>query len=45
MNKDFDQSMRLEMNAYRTGISWFAAKVDTVREAIRSYLACPLYGL
>ncbi len=37
--------LRLEVNAYRTGISWFAAKVGIVREAIRAYLACPLYGL
>jgi len=35
--------LRLEVHRLRTGVSWFEAKTAIVREAIRSYLACPLY--
>jgi hypothetical protein len=37
--------LRLEWHRFSTGISWFQAKFDIVREAVKSYLALPLYGL
>ncbi|MGQ9742765.1 MAG: IS701 family transposase, partial [Chloroflexus sp.] len=35
--------LRLERHRLRTGTSWFAAKAAIIREAIRAYLAQPLY--
>lgn len=35
--------LRLESYRLRTGVSWFEAKTSIVREAVRSYLANPLY--
>jgi len=37
--------VRLEANRARTGRSWYAAKADIVREAIRAYLAQPAIQL
>jgi len=37
--------LRLEIHCYRTGISWFEAKTSIIREAVRAYLAKPLYTL
>ncbi|MEJ7709096.1 MAG: transposase [Pyrinomonadaceae bacterium] len=37
--------LRLERHCYYTGISWFEAKHTIVREAVRNYLAHPLYTL
>jgi hypothetical protein len=37
--------LRLESHCYHTGISWFEAKTAIIREAVRSYLAHPLYSL
>ena len=37
--------LRIEHYCYHTGISWFEAKLSIVREAIRDYLAQPLYTL
>ena len=37
--------VRLEVYCLHTGISWFEAKARIVREAIRVYLAFPLYNL
>ncbi len=37
--------LRLESHCYRTGISWFEAKTNITREAIRAYLKNPLYSL
>lgn len=37
--------LRLEVYCYQTGISWFEAKTSIIREAVRSYLANPLYTL
>jgi len=34
---------RLEVHRLRTGVSWFEAKTAIVREAVRAYLAHPLY--
>jgi putative transposase len=33
----------LEVHRLRTGVSWFEAKTAIVREAVRAYLAQPLY--
>jgi putative transposase len=30
---------------YHTGISWFEAKMAIIREAVRVYIANPLYSL
>jgi len=35
--------LRLESHRIRTGVSWFEAKTAIVREAVRAYLANPLY--
>ena len=37
--------IRLELNRLRTGVSWYQAKLDIVRDAIRGYLAKPWYNL
>ncbi len=37
--------LRLETYSYATGYSWFEAKMQIVRDAIRAYLAKPLYLL
>jgi hypothetical protein len=37
--------LRLERHCFSTGISWFEAKVSLIREAVRAYLAQPLYTL
>jgi hypothetical protein len=36
---------RREWHRFRTGVSWFAAKTDIVREAVRAYLANPFIRL
>ena len=37
--------VRLEWHRFRTGLSWFAAKLEIVRHAVRAYLANPRYRL
>jgi hypothetical protein len=37
--------LRLEVHCYHKGISWFEAKTSIIREAVRVYLAKPLYTL
>ena len=37
--------LRLEIHCYHKGISWFEAKTSIIREAVRAYLAKPLYTL
>jgi putative transposase len=37
--------LRLESHCYHTGISWFEAKTSIIREAVRAYIANPLYSL
>ena len=37
--------LRLEVHSYKTGISWFEAKTSIIREAVRVYLAKPLFTL
>ena len=37
--------LRLEVHRLRTGVSWFEAKTNIIRDAIRSYLADPEYTL
>ena len=37
--------LRLETQRLRTGRSWYEAKKQLLREAIRTYLANPLYVL
>lgn len=37
--------LRIESHCYRTGISWFEAKNNIIRAAVRAYLANPLYSL
>ena len=37
--------LRLEIHCYQKGISWFEAKTSIIREAVRAYLAKPLYML
>ena len=37
--------VRLEAHRLKTGVSWYEAKVDIIREAVRQYLAQPLYTL
>jgi hypothetical protein len=37
--------VRLEAHWLRTGVSWYAAKTDIIRTAIRAYLAQPRYTL
>ena len=37
--------LRVEVHCHRTGISWFEAKTSIIREAVRAYLAKPLFTL
>jgi putative transposase len=37
--------LRLEYHRFTTGVSWFQAKFDIIREAVKRYIASPLYGL
>jgi hypothetical protein len=37
--------LRLEMHWFNTGISWYAAKLCIVRDAVRTYLAAPTINL
>jgi hypothetical protein len=37
--------LRIESHCYHTGISWFEAKTAIIREAVRAYIANPLYLL
>ena len=37
--------LRLEVHRLRTGISWYQAKSDIIRAALRNYLADPAYRL
>jgi putative transposase len=37
--------VRLEYHRFTTGVTWFAAKLAIVRDAVRRYLAHPLYRL
>lgn len=37
--------IRLETHRLRTGMSWYGAKLGIIRDAIRAYLANPLYIL
>jgi len=37
--------LRLEVHSYKTGISWFEVKTSIIREAVRVYLAKPLFTL
>jgi len=37
--------LRLEWNCLTTGITWFHAKTNMIRQAVRAYLANPLYTL
>jgi putative transposase len=37
--------VRLEWHRFRTGVNWFEAKSQIIRQAIRTYLADPLYRL
>jgi len=37
--------LRLELNWFATGISWYEAKLGIVRDAVRAYLAAPRFSL
>lgn len=37
--------VRLEYHRFTTGVSWFTAKFQIIRSAVRAYLADPLYTL
>jgi hypothetical protein len=37
--------LRIESHCYRTGISWFEAKTSIIREAVRTYIANPVYQI
>ncbi|MDX6692673.1 MAG: hypothetical protein QOF02_276 [Blastocatellia bacterium] len=37
--------LRFESHCYYTGISWYEAKTAIIREAVRAYIANPLYSL
>ena len=37
--------MRIEYHCFVKGISWFEAKISIVRDAVRAYLAKPIYTL
>jgi hypothetical protein len=37
--------LRLEYHRFTTGVSWFEAKWEVIRAAVRAYLARPLYRL
>ena len=36
--------VRLEWHRFTTGVSWFAAKLGIIREAVRGFLANPAFG-
>ena len=35
--------LRIERYCFETGLSWFEAKMSIIREAVRAYLANPMY--
>ena len=37
--------LRIERHCFLTGISWFEAKASIIRQAVRAYLAQPIYTL
>ena len=37
--------LRIERHCFLTGISWFEAKASIIRDAVRAYLAQPIYTL
>ena len=37
--------VRLEWHRFRTGVNWFEAKLEIVRQAVRNYHADPPYRL
>ena len=37
--------LRLERHRFLTGVSWFEAKTSIIRDAVRAYLAKPIYTL
>jgi hypothetical protein len=37
--------LRLESHCHHRGISWYEAKTSIIREAVRAYIAHPLYSL
>ena len=37
--------LRLEIHCHKQGMSWFEAKTSIIREAVRAYLAKPLFNL
>jgi hypothetical protein len=37
--------VRIESHCYRENISWIEAKASIIRDAVRAYLANPLYLL
>jgi putative transposase len=37
--------LRLESHCHHRGVSWYEAKTSIIREAVRAYLAHPLYSL
>jgi putative transposase len=37
--------LRLEVHSHKQGVSWFEAKTSIIREAVRAYLAKPLFTL
>lgn len=37
--------LRLELNCFATGISWYEAKLALVLDAVRAYLAAPRFSL
>ena len=37
--------LRLEWHCYQNGLSWFEAKLASIRPAIRAYLTNPIYSL
>ena len=37
--------LRLERHCFLTGISWIEAKTNIIRDAVRAYLAKPIYNL
>ena len=37
--------LRLELYSFATGISWYEAKLEIIRDAVRAYLAAPRFSL
>ena len=37
--------LRIDRHCFTTGISWFEAKASIIRDAVRAYLAQPIYTL